>query len=189
MPASRLPSPALIGSRRRTVVGVWHNRVVVLLHLYPERIVFGKQHMRSSYDAERSTWTKEPGRFGVTQLRRDPVERVEDDDRVEARAFRFPGLEVADLDLGRRNVAPGDRGEVGRELDPGDHVAAPHQLRGRLAGAGPDLEHPRARLEPCELREVVEDRDGIGRSRAIVLLGHRAERVPQPLPVMVFAHG
>ena len=74
------------------------------------------------------------------------MEGREGDDGVEVGPTRFPCLEVADLDLGLRNVAPGDVRELRRQLDAGDRVAALRELDRRLTRPGPDLEHTRARL-------------------------------------------
>jgi hypothetical protein len=187
---AELVGPALDfpGTRWRPVVGVGHDRVVVLLHLREEWVAVLGGDMGAVDNRKCPAGTEQASRLGVAELRRDPVKGGEGEDGVIPRFPRLPGLEVADLDLGAGDVAACDLRQLRRELDARDRVATPCELDRRLARAGPDLQQARPRLEPRELRQVVEDGGGIFRAGAVVQLRDRAERLAQAFPVAMLRH-
>jgi hypothetical protein len=185
----KVPSSSMYPS---AVVGVRHDCVVVLLHLGPERVVPGEPHVRSADHAECAARAQQLRRLRVAKLWRDPVEGGEGDDGVESRLSRLPGLEVADLDLHLpegREVAARHGRQLRGQLDARHGVPAACELHCRLAGAGPDLEQPCAGRQLSQICQVVEDGRGIDGAGAVVLLGHRAERLAQTQAVSMLRHG
>jgi hypothetical protein len=78
-------------------------------------------------DREGAALAQDSRRLLVAQLRIDPVERRERDDRVESRVRRVPGLEVGGDDLDVRKaaqVSPSPLGELLAELDARDPKTA-----------------------------------------------------------------
>ena len=94
-----------------------HDRVVVLLHLGEERVAILGEHVRRTDDGESATRSQQPRGLRVPEVGRDPVEGVEDGERVEARVPRLPALEIGDDEQRLGNVAARDLRQLRRQLD------------------------------------------------------------------------
>jgi hypothetical protein len=98
------------------------------------------------------------------------------DREIERGLGQVGGLEIGGDHAGAREVGPQVRGERRAGLDGDDVGAAGEELAGGLAGAGPDLDDPRAGTEATPLRQQVVDALGVRRSGQPVLVGPRVER-------------
>ena len=93
----------VVRMRRRSVPIAGNHRVVVRLHVDPERVAARGEDVLGVDDGERPVRSKQPLGFRVPHVGIDPVEGSEGGDRVELRARRLPGLErcVHDLHAGK----------------------------------------------------------------------------------------
>jgi hypothetical protein len=126
------------------------------------------------------------GGLGDAHRRVDPVERGRHQDEVERLGRQRPVLEGRGDDLDRGEAgepAPGDRGEVPAQLHGDDPAAALGQRHGRLPGPGADLQHPAARPDAGQPRQVLEQRRRVARPGPVVQLGGLVEGPAPPLAV------
>ncbi len=162
-----------LGRARRAVVLARIDRLVVLLHVHEEPVAVGQEDVLRLDDRQRTAVPQEACRLLEPELRIDPMEGRERDNRVEAALVRLPRLEVRvdDLDAGKfGEVALRRLSQPGPELDGDEPEAAPRQWQRRLPGPGADLEDAAARGKPRQLDEIVEHAFGINRPGPVVEL-------------------
>lgn len=140
--------------------------------------------MRRRDEAELPALAEQVGCLRVTQVRGEPVECTERNDRIESAACGLPGLEVR---VDHRDARKGRQLALRRgceslsELDAGDRIAPLGECQRRLAGAAADLDQACLHRKLRERSEVVEDLRRVVRPGAVVKLRHLVERRAQEL--------